>query len=243
MAMIFLCAAIASGEDENMNETNGRNAAILRHFRKSENSLASTTGDRKKYLRAPPACANSSGAKKLEFILAKRISFAMNTIVQTCFGAMGLAGNTVAAGILASSKRLNSTFNQILVCNLVLQTLYIISCIIIEVYKLTEAAALHHFFSFFLYPCKPMLLYASTMLTVLMARERSLAVSSPLSYRARTMTEGQWRRAMAYTVASVGLSSLFVLPLVWESEVVLRDVARATQINSTHSWVSDGGKH
>ena len=190
------------------------------------------------YLPAPPSCTNSSGATKQEFILAKRIGFALNTILQTCAGAIGLVGNIVATGILTSSKRLSSTFNQVLVCNLMLQTLYIISCILIEVYKLTEAPEMHHFFSFFLYPCKPMLLYASTMLTVLMARERSLAVRSPITYRSRTMTEGRWRRAMAYTTVSVVLASLFVLPLVWESKVVLQDVPQTMEINSTHSWVS-----
>ena len=147
-------------------------------------------------------------------------------------------GNTVATIVIVSSKRLNSIFNQILVCNLFLQSLYILSSATIEIYKEVKGEIFHRFFSNFLYPFKPMLLHASTLMTVVMARERFLAVRSPLTYRSLTLLEKPWKRAMLFTLGSLILSTLFVLPLLWESEVNPQYFVKQIPINTTHSLVS-----
>ena len=75
---------------------------------------------------------------------------------------------------------------------------------------------------------QPMLLHASTFLTVMMARERYLAISNPTEYRNATLLQlvdsRIWKRPLLYMAASVAASTLFVLPLNWEGKVAGRNV-------------------
>ena len=60
-----------------------------------------------------------------------------------------------------------------------------------------------------------MLLHASTFLTVMMARERYLAISNPTEYRNATLLQlvdsHIWKRPLLYMCMSVAASTLFVL--------------------------------
>ena len=90
-------------------------------------------------------------------------------------------------------------------------------------------------FSNFLYPCKPMLLYTSTFLTVLMARERFHAVKHPIEYRNATLTGRTWRLALIHTALCMLASALFVIPLIFESEVLTKEMRAVKTWNSTHT--------
>ena len=73
-----------------------------------------------------------------------------------------------------------------------------------------------------------MLLHASTFLTVMLARERYLAISNPTEYRNATLLHlvdsRMWKRPLLYMAASVTASTLFVLPINWEGKVARRDI-------------------
>ncbi len=87
-------------------------------------------------------------------------------------GLLGAAGNVAAAAVCCVAKRLRSVFNQILVCNLAIHTLYVFAAIAIQAYKELGGETFTLVFCNFLYAFKPMLMHSSTCLTVLMARER-----------------------------------------------------------------------
>lgn len=71
-------------------------------------------------------------------------------------------------------------------------------------------------FHHFLYPLKPLLLHASTFLTVFMARERYKAIRHPLEYRNATAGVSPWRTAAKYVAPMVLAAAAFVAPLYFE---------------------------
>ena len=71
-------------------------------------------------------------------------------------------------------------------------------------------------FHHFLYPLKPLLLHASTFLTVFMARERYKAIRHPLEYRNATAGVSPWRTAAKYVAPMVLAAAAFVSPLYFE---------------------------
>ena len=100
---------------------------------------------------------------------------------------------------------------------------------------------------------QPMLLHASTFLTVMMARERYLAISNPTEYRNATLLQlvdsRIWKRPLFYMAASVAASTLFVLPLNWEGKVAGRNVTTTDDFGNVvevinrrrfHFKISDG---
>ncbi len=116
--------------------------------------------------------------------MADAVAFYLGIVAQSCVGVLGICCNLMAMHVLASSKKLRSSFNAILACNLLLHTLYIVASLAHEAYKHADGHVVGHvLFTWLLYPVKPLLLHASTVLTVVMARERYNAINRPLEYR------------------------------------------------------------
>jgi len=93
-------------------------------------------------------------------------------------GLIGCLANAAAVFVSLRSKRIPSTvFNALLVCLLATHTLYILDSLALVVYKACGSGFLMQWvFAKVLYPVKTILLYLSTYITVLMARERCRAV-------------------------------------------------------------------
>ncbi len=117
-------------------------------------------------------CPGTDGATAEELRTVRQVGFYLDRVAQSAVGACGICANVVAAHVLSDSRRLRSSgFNCLLSGLLAVHTLYIADALALEVYKEFQGSLLfEHAFSNFLYPCKPLLLYASTLITVLMAR-------------------------------------------------------------------------
>ena len=80
-----------------------------------------------------------------------------------------------------------------------------------------------------------MLMHAATFLTVVMARERYLAISDPTGYRNATLMSesNMWRKPILYLAGAVVASSVFVFPINWEAEVRERNRTVTMDDNTT----------
>ena len=90
-------------------------------------------------------------------------------------------------------------------------------------------------FSNLLYPCKPMLLFTSTFLTTVMAHERYSAIRHPIAYRNTSLSACPWRTAFCHAMACASAAALFVIPLVFESEVRWQQMRTISNFNETHA--------
>ena len=90
-------------------------------------------------------------------------------------------------------------------------------------------------FTNLLHPCKPMLLYASTLLTVVMSRERYCAVRHPIECRNASISgRSGFRTVLGHTALSILVSLVFVIPVFFESEVRQTKTRSILNYNSTH---------
>ena len=119
------------------------------------------------------ACPGTNGATRAQLATVRAVGFLLDVVLQSVVGVLGAVGNLLAIAVLGGGRRLRSFFNRLLTCLLVVHTVYIANSLVLEVYKKNPGyLAFDLLFSNFFYPCKPMLLYTTTFLTVLMARER-----------------------------------------------------------------------
>lgn len=134
---------------------------------------------------APEAAASIIISQQIENIVGKTTSWytTLPQIAQSAVGACGACANVFACFVLLDSRRLRvSGFNCLLAGLLAVYTLYIADSLALEVYKSSFRgwAPFDYAFSRFLFPVRPALLYASTWVTVLMARERHAAIRHPV---------------------------------------------------------------
>ena len=116
-------------------------------------------------------CAGWEGPTADQLRVVAHVSYYLDRVAQSTVGACGICANILAAYVLSVSRRLSaSVFNCLLAGLLAVHSLYIAACLAIEVYKGVGGAIFEYVFSIFLHPCKPMLLYTSTLITVVMAR-------------------------------------------------------------------------
>lgn len=170
------------------------------------------------------------------------IELYLSKTAKPALGVCGILANASAALILTRSRRLRgSSFNALLTALLIVHSLYIADGLGLDVYSFVRKGGgdggdrlFHHVFSNFLFPCQPMLLYSSTCLTVLMARERCFAIKHPIAYRNRSLSGRTWRRALAQMALSLAVSAVFVLPLFFESEVRSSRVPTVVNYNGTY---------
>ncbi|TRY68381.1 hypothetical protein TCAL_12021 [Tigriopus californicus] len=179
-------------------------------------------------------CPNSSGATLEEQSVALSIEFIFGVILQAMVGGFGVVGNICAISVILKSSKLRSVFNYILVCSLLIHTSFILSALTIEVYKKVGGKTFGEIFCHFLYAFRPMLLHSSTFLTVLMARERLRAIQDPVSYRNDCLSRSEWVKPIVYSINSLIVAGIFVIPLFWESKVEVVRAIRHVSWNATH---------
>ncbi|TRY73828.1 hypothetical protein TCAL_01922, partial [Tigriopus californicus] len=184
---------------------------------------------------APQRCPGTFGATTEDLEQVKVVGFLLDVICQSLIGVLGMVGNLLAIYILVKGKKLQSNFNKILTCLLAVHSIYILNSLTLEVYKKTGGITFDIIFSNILYPCKPMLLYTSTLLTMFLTRERYLAIRYPIEYRNAAILGNRWRNACSHLGLCVALSAAFVVPLVFESEVKITQIRSVKIFNETHS--------
>ena len=152
-------------------------------------------------------------------------------ICQIIFGVFGLICNLFSIYIL-SCNRLRSVFNRLLACLLMLHTVYICSTIVKFFSRKQYNQSL--FFAYILYPLCPMALHASTFITVLMARERFLAIRHPVEYRNATIGANPWLPAFKHLGAAILCCGIFVSPMLLETKIDIHNQIDLVQYNLSH---------
>ena len=176
-----------------------------------------------------------------EIAQIQTFSFWVEGVCQFILGTIGIISNLLAIPILCH-KRMNTIFSKLLICLLVLHTVYLGCVLVIEVMwpawndnpkRLSEAWFIF-IFSYGLYPLKQLMRYSSTFFTTLMARQRFLAIRHPIEYRNSTLTINPWVSVMKSLLFVIVTGALFTFPLYLETSVKHTEVDRIEEFNSTH---------
>ena len=180
-----------------------------------------------------------------EIAQIQTFSFWMEGVCQFILGAIGIISNLLAIPILCH-KRMNknarSIFSKLLICLLVLHTIYIGCILLMELmwpswYDNPQRISEYWFifiFSYGLNPLKQLMHYSSTFFTMLMARQRFLAIRHPIEYRNSTLTINPWVSVMKSLSFVILTGSLFTFPLYLETSMKHIEVDRIEEFNSTH---------
>ena len=170
------------------------------------------------------------------------VSFWFDGILQFVVGSIGIVFNLMAIPILCGLV-MKSIFNKLLICLLALHTAYICIGIITDAIWppwMTEdspAASSTWFillFSFVLHPLKQFLLFSSIFITVLMSRQRYIAIRHPIEYRNSNQRINPWAPALRSLVAVMSLSALLTSPIFIETKVIPFENGAFVDINATH---------
>ena len=124
---------------------------------------------------------NNPNTSSDDLSLIEGATFWTEGVAQSVIGIVGVLMNLFSICILSCDNRLKSLFNRILACLLIVHSLYICSTIANYIGRMYFPYSL--MFAYFLYPLRPLTLHASTLITVLMARQRFLAIRHPVEYR------------------------------------------------------------
>ena len=188
-----------------------------------------------------PMCQNRS-LPMLQTEYIQTLSFWMEVVFQFTIGIVGIISNLLAIPILCSPS-IKSVFNKLLICLLILHTVYISSVLLIEaimweVWKSESDTRIDAWniilFSFILHPLKQLMLYSSTFITVLMARQRFLAIRHPITYRNSILSSNPWIPAIKSLIVVLMTAALFTFPLFLETSVEGKVNGRVYDVNSTH---------
>ena len=159
-------------------------------------------------------CKQGSTEDQVE--LYDSIAWALEGLVLIIIGAIGILANCAAVPILLS-RRLANVFNRTLAILAIWDTLYIVLDVLESIRQYYEDGYWHnHLFPYVLYPCQNIAMVTSIYLTVIIALERYLAVSQPVSVFIAD-TEGQrWTKVMYFVLPVILFSMLFNLPTFFE---------------------------
>ena len=153
-------------------------------------------------------------------------SYWIEGISQFMIGSIGIVSNLLAIPILCSF-RIKSIFNNLLICLLILHTVYLICVVLTEIIlqvwvndpQTISKTWILVSFSYVLRPLKHIMQYSSTFLTTLMARQRFLAIRHPIEYRNSTLTLNLWTSVIRSLVLVLIIAALFSCPLYFEESV------------------------
>ena len=168
------------------------------------------------------------------------LSFWMEGVCQFTVGSVGIICNLLAIPLLCGPV-MKSVFNKLLICLLTLHTMYIGSVLLIEIMwpawknepRISEAWFIISF-SFVLHPLRQFMLYSSTFITVLIARQRYIAIRHPIQYRNTMLSTNPWIPATKSLIFVLVTAALFTFPLFLETSVHSDEVGRVYDINGTH---------
>ena len=175
----------------------------------------------------------------------RSVSFWTEGVFQFTIGIIGITFNILAIPIL-SSKKMRNVFNKLLISLLVLHSIYI-CCVLLTkaMWKETPEEQYHpqsflrtvfiYSYSYFLRPLKRFVRISSTFLTILIARERYLAVRHPIQYRNSNLVGNQWIPVIRTLLLVLATAALITFPIYLETSVEKSEVSRVVDVNTTHS--------
>ena len=190
--------------------------------------------------KSTPMCTDDR-LDMFEFEDVHSFSFWMEGVCQFPIGIVGIISNVLAIPILCSSC-MKSIFNRLLICLLILHTVYICSVLLTETmwpvwkndpHNISEAWFII-LFSFVLHPLKQLMLYSSTYITVLLARQRYLAIRHPIEYRNSVLSTNPWVPAIKSLMFVLVAAALCTFPLFLETSVEYDEIGRVHEVNATH---------
>ena len=167
-----------------------------------------------------------SGLDALELEKIEDVSFWMEGVFQLTIGFIGITSNLAAIPILCVNA-MKSIFNKLLICLLLIHTVYLFGVLLMGIMwpewksndkKLTEFWFIV-LFSFVVYPLQQLMLYSSTFITTLMARQRYLAIRHPIEYRNSTIGTNPWIPAMKNLILVLSLSGVLCIPMFLETSI------------------------
>ena len=175
----------------------------------------------------------------------ENISFWVEGVSQFVVGIFGIISNLLMIPILSSTS-MRSIFNRLLACLLMIHTVYIMTTLTIYIGQTEWIGGSKEWFNilfpFVLHPLRPLMLYSSSFITVLMARQRYLAIRHPWEYRNLNLNTNPWIPALQSLVLVLVASTLFVTPLFFETSITKVYIAQVKDINGTHfQYVSKYG--
>ena len=160
------------------------------------------------------------GSTLEEMIRADTINWYLEIAILLPLGIIGISANLTSIPILLSRK-MSSIFNQTLAVLAMVDTTYILlDTYRTIVFKLdAEFNCLDVFYLSFFRPIQSIAMNASIYLTVVIAIERYLAVSRPLSvYMGEIGGQNKWRALVFYVAPAIILAILINIPVFFEYE-------------------------
>ena len=176
---------------------------------------------------------------KTEIEQIQIFSYWMEGICQCLLGGFGICLNLLAIPILFK-KQLNNIFNKLLICLLMLHTVYIVCVLLTEMmwpawddnFQGISEYWFIFIFSYILHPLRHLMRYSSTFFTTLMARQRFLAIRHPIEYRNLTLTTSPWRYVVKNLILVIVTGACFTSPLFLETSVEEVEIEKL-EFNST----------
>ncbi|TRY70678.1 hypothetical protein TCAL_05430 [Tigriopus californicus] len=157
-----------------------------------------------------------SGASDEELELYARINWWTEGVFQMIISLIGLCGNSISIWILCS-KAMQSIFNRLLIVLAIFDNMYLIFSVLDSIRHEHGTVNVHYYlFANVLYPLHNASLTGSIYMTVVLAFERYLAVSHPISYHNSVNSGPHWIRITRYVLPVLIFSVLFNLPKFFE---------------------------
>ena len=148
-------------------------------------------------------------------------SWWMLGIGSICVSSVGVILNTLSVYILCQQNMRSSFFNRLLICLLVVDSLFLVYAIFNAIGMQLQSSYFsdtHPFtFVYFIYPTRNMVLCASIYMTVGLSYERYNSVRNPITVHQNQGNDGQ--RLFLYVTSVITLSFVYCIPKFFELKV------------------------
>ncbi len=163
-------------------------------------------------------CEHGSTWKDIEKY--ENVAWWIEGVVLIIIGVMGFISNLIAIPILVS-RHMSNVFNRTLAFLAIADTAFIVLDILESLRQYHEQnGTLHiwhiHLFPHLLYPLQNIAMVASIYLIIVVALERYIAVSKPLTSFVGDQEGHRWRKVFNYVIPVTIFSVLFNLPTFFE---------------------------
>ena len=162
---------------------------------------------------------------------------------QLIIGTIGIASNLLAMSTFCN-KSMKSAINKLKLCLLALHIIYIFCSILYETLRPGweydhQAETLNFSYSilffFIIHPIKKFILFSSIFTTVLMVRQRYLAMRPRAECREFIPSTNPWNASLKYFIAIFITAALLTFPMYGETQFMkIEKDAQIISVNSTH---------
>ena len=153
--------------------------------------------------------------------LYETFSWWISGIGSICVSSVGLILNILSAYILCQQNVRSSFFNRLLICLVVVDSLFLVYAIFNAIgMQLQDSyfSNTHPFtFVYFVYPTRSMIMCASIYMTVGLSYERYNSIRNPITVHQNQGNDGQ--RLFLYVTSVITLSSVYCIPKFFELKV------------------------